>query len=240
MATLVLLRHGRTTANVEGVLAGWTPGIGLDDTGRAQAERVGERLRPLPWRAVVVSPLQRCQETVQLALSPAGDGLAPVTEERLGECRYGDWEGQPLKKLVKEPMWKVVQSHPSAAVFPNGEPLAATAARAVSAVREWDSRITEEHGPDALWLACSHGDVIKSVVADALGMHLDQFQRIVVDPCSVTVIRYTALRPFVMRLNDAGSDLSGLVPSKRRRRRKATAADSDAVVGGSTGTHADG
>ncbi|HEY3501297.1 MAG TPA: histidine phosphatase family protein [Actinocatenispora sp.] len=235
MATLVLLRHGRTTANAEGVLAGWTPGVGLDDTGRAQAAAVAARLRPLPWRTVVTSPLQRCRETLDAVLGESGDGLTPVVDDRLGECRYGDWEGRPLKQLAKEPMWKVVQSHPSAAVFPGGEPLAATAARAVSAVREWDGRIGAEHGPDALWLAVSHGDVIKAIAADALGMHLDQFQRIVVEPCSVTVIRYTPLRPFVLRLNDLGSDLSDLVPRPKRRRRRSRAADSDAVVGGGTG-----
>lgn len=235
MATLVLLRHGRTTANADGVLAGWTPGVGLDDTGRTQAAAVAARLRPLPWRAVVTSPLQRCRETLDAALGEPADGLVPVVDERLGECRYGDWEGRPLKELAKEPMWKVVQGHPSAAVFPGGEPLAATAARAVAAVREWDGRLGAEHGPDALWLACSHGDVIKAIAADALGMHLDEFQRIVVEPCSVTVIRYTPLRPFVLRLNDLGSDLSGLVPKPKRRRRRSRAADSDAVVGGGSG-----
>ncbi len=235
MATLVLLRHGRTTANADGVLAGWTPGIGLDDTGRSQADAVGRRLRPLPLRGVVVSPLQRCQETLQRVFDGSSDVVPPVVDDRLGECRYGDWEGQPLRKLAKEPMWKIVQSHPAAAVFPGGEPLATTATRAVSAVREWDARITEQHGSDALWLACSHGDVIKAIVADALGLHLDQFQRIVVEPCSVTVIRYTPLRPFVLKLNDLGSDLSGLVPPKRRRRRKASVHDSDAAVGGATG-----
>ena len=229
MATLVLLRHGRTTANTDGVLAGWTPGVGLDDTGRAQAAAAAERLRPLPWRAVVSSPLQRCRETLDTVLP---DGPAPVVDDRIGECRYGDWEGRPLKQLAKEPMWKVVQAHPSAAVFPGGEPLAATASRAVAAVREWDGRVTAEYGPDALWLACSHGDVIKAIAADALGLHLDQFQRITADPCSVTVIRYTPLRPFVVHLNDLGSDLSGLVPAKRRRRRRAS---SDAAVGGGAG-----
>jgi probable phosphomutase (TIGR03848 family) len=271
MATLILLRHGRTSANTSGVLAGWTPGIGLDDTGRTQAEAVGRRLRGLPLAAIVRSPLQRCQETLDIALAeaarpaaagltPAATGAPPVTtaaangrrrrapkppvppvlpepvvDERLGECRYGDWEGQPLKKLVKEPMWSVVQAHPSAAVFPNGEALAATAARGVGAVRDWDARVTAGHGPDALWLACSHGDVIKAIVADALGLHLDQFQRIVAEPCSITVIRYTPLRPFVTRTNDTGGDLSGLVPPKKARRRRATASDSDAAVGGGTG-----
>ncbi|HEV7897836.1 MAG TPA: histidine phosphatase family protein, partial [Planosporangium sp.] len=113
--------------------------------------------------------------------------------------------------------------------------LAAMSARAVQAVRDWDARIGAQHGPDALWLACSHGDVIKAIVADALGIHLDMFQRIVVEPASLTVINYTPLRPFVVRLNDTGTPLSALVPRGRVRRRR-SARDSDAAVGGGAGT----
>ena len=166
---------------------------------------------------MVTSPLIRCRQTLELALPQA----APVVEEGLIECGYGDWEGQPLKKLAKEPLWPVVQQHPSAAVFPEGEAMAAMSARAVAAVRAWDARVTAEHGPEAVWLACSHGDVIKAIVADALGVHLDLFQRIVVDPASVTAIRYTPLRPFLVRLNDTGGDLAALVPPPRKRRRRA-------------------
>src|SRR6185312_1253405 len=103
----------------------------------------------------------------------------------------------------KEPLWRTVQDHASAAVFPGGESLRDLSHRTVDAVREWDAKVAAEHGEDALWLACTHGDVIKAVVADALGLHLDQFQRIVADPASVTVIRYTPVRPFVLRLNDS-------------------------------------
>ena len=229
MATVLLLRHGRTTANATGELAGRLP-VELDDTGRAQAERAGERLRPLPLRAVVTSPLIRCRTTVALALP----GAEPVVDEGFTECGYGDWEGRPLKELSKEPLWPVVQQHPSAAVFPNGEAMAAMSARAVGAVRRWDAEITARHGPDALWLACSHGDVIKAILADALGVHLDQFQRIVVDPASISVITYTDTRPFVMRMNDSGGDVSALVPPKKKGRRRRPA-DSDAVVGGGAG-----
>jgi broad specificity phosphatase PhoE len=124
-----------------------------------------------------------------------------------------------------------VQAHPSAVVFPGpeGEPLAYTQTRAVAAVREVNARVEAEAGPDAVWLACSHGDVIKAIVADALGLHLDLFQRISADPCSVTVIRYTEMRPFVVRMNDTGGDVAALIPPKKRRRRKAA---SDATVGG--------
>ncbi|MEU4623800.1 MSMEG_4193 family putative phosphomutase [Actinoplanes sp. NPDC023801] len=227
MATVLLLRHGRTTANASGGLAGRQP-VELDDTGRAQAGRAGARLRELPLAAVVSSPLIRCRQTLEIALPDA----EPALEDGLIECGYGDWEGRPLKELAKEPLWPVVQHHPSAVVFPNGEAMAAMSARAVAAVRRWDEKVTAEHGPEAIWVACSHGDVIKAIVADALGLHLDQFQRIVADPASITVIRYTPGRPFLVRVNETG-ELGSLVPPKSDGREKA--ADSDAAVGGGAG-----
>ncbi|MFP5371642.1 MAG: histidine phosphatase family protein [Actinomycetes bacterium] len=232
MTTVVLLRHGRTTANAAGVLAGWTPGVQLDDAGTAQVRAVGERLAKVPLAAVVSSPLERCVQTADAVA--AGRNLTVQTDERLGEARYGDWTGRSIKELAKDPLWKVVQQHPSAAVFPGneGEGLASTQARAVAAVRAWNATL----GPDAVWLACSHGDVIKSILADALGLHLDSFQRIVVDPASVSVITYTDTRPFVVRVNDTGGDVSGLIPPARRRRRGK--ASSDAVVGGGAGASA--
>jgi len=229
VTTVLLLRHGRTTANTGGVLAGWTPGVQLDEKGQAQVRAVAERLATVPLAAVVSSPLERCQQTAAALLD--GRDLAVQSDDRLGEARYGDWTGRTIKELAKEPLWKVVQQHPSAAVFPGpeGEGLAQTQARAVAAVRAWNATL----GPDAVWLACSHGDVIKAILADALGLHLDQFQRIVVDPASISVVTYTDTRPFVVRVNDTGGDVSGLVPPPRRRRRKAS---SDAVVGGGAGS----
>jgi probable phosphomutase (TIGR03848 family) len=230
VATVILLRHGRTTANAGGVLAGWTPGVRLDESGRAQAEAVAARLAPVPLAAVVTSPLERCQETAGAVVD--GRALDLQTDDRLGEARYGDWTGRTIKDLVKLPLWKVVQQHPSAAVFPgtDGEGLAQTQARAVAAVREWNAKL----GPEAVWVACSHGDVIKAILADALGLHLDQFQRIVVDPASISVVTYTETRPFVLRMNDTGGDVAALTPPKRRRRR--STAPSDAVVGGGAGS----
>jgi probable phosphomutase (TIGR03848 family) len=230
VTTVLLLRHGRTTANTGGVLAGWTPGVQLDDTGAAQVQAVAERLAKVPLAAVVSSPLERCVQTA--AAMAGGRALEVQTDDRLGEARYGDWTGRAIKELAKEPLWKVVQQHPSAAVFPGaeGEGLAQTQARAVAAVREWNTKL----GPDAVWLACSHGDVIKAILADALGLHLDQFQRIVVDPASISVVTYTETRPFVVRVNDTGGDVSGLIPPPRKRRRRT--ASSDAVVGGGAGT----
>ena len=231
MATVLLVRHG-LTAMTGPVLAGHTPGVHLDERGRAQAEAMAARLVPVPLAAVVTSPLERCVETAQAVL--AGRSLVSSIEPRLVEVRYGDWTGKPLKDLTKQPLWRVVQAHPSAAVFPGaeGEALAGAQSRAVSAVREWDARIAASAGPDVVWLACSHGDIIKAVLADALGLHLDLFQRIVVDPCSVSVVRYTDTRPFVLRVNDTGGDVAALLPPKRRRRRKPAA---DAAVGGGAG-----
>jgi len=226
VATVLLLRHGRTTANATGGLAGRLP-VELDDTGRGQAQRVGDRLRKLPLAAVVTSPLIRCRQTLELALPE----IVPEVDEGLIECGYGDWEGRPLSELAADPLWPVVQQHPSAAVFPNGEAMAAMSARAVATIRRWDARVTATHGPEALWLACSHGDVIKAIVADAMGLHLDEFQRLVADPASVSVIRYTPTRPFLVRLNDT-ADLSALVPPKPA---EGALPESDAAVGGGSG-----
>jgi len=228
MTTVLLVRHGVTEANRGGVLAGWSPGIHLADKGREQAAALAERLAPVPVAAIVTSPLERCVETATAIA--AGRDLAVQTDDDLGECRYGDWTGQELKKLAKDPLWKVVQAHPSAAVFPGGEALRDTQTRAVDAVRRINARLE----PDATWVAVSHGDVIKAILADALGLHLDLFQRIQVDPCSLSVVRYTTLRPFVVRMNDVAGAVDDLrPPAKKTRSRRAT---SDAVVGGGAGS----
>jgi probable phosphomutase (TIGR03848 family) len=229
MPIVMLVRHGRSTANADGVLAGWSPGIGLDERGGAQAADLAKRLAGLPLAAVVSSPLQRCRETLAPLLA-ARPELTVRTDDRFGECKYGDWTGRKLAELADEPLWKTVQQYPSAAVFPGegGESVRAMQARAVDALREWNDRIEREHGPDALFVVCSHGDIIKSLAADAIGLHLDLFQRLSVEPCSVTAIRFSAVRPFLVRLGDTG-EFSGLVP------RPAAPEGDDAVVGGATG-----
>ncbi|MGI8677686.1 MAG: histidine phosphatase family protein [Jatrophihabitans sp.] len=227
MSTVLLVRHGLTHMTGP-VLAGRTPGLHLDDRGRTQAEAVAARIAAVPLTAVVTSPLDRCLETAEAIW--AAQPIQPTwdVDERLIECGYGDWTGRPIRDLAKDPLWKVVQSQPSAVRFPNGEGLADMSARAIAAVRAWD----QQFGEDAVWVACTHGDIIKAIVADALGLHLDQYQRIVPDPCSVSVIRYTSTRPYVIRVNDTGGDLAGLTPPKKRRRKKA---GDDATVGGGAG-----
>jgi probable phosphomutase (TIGR03848 family) len=240
--TVILLRHGRSTSNTAHTLAGRMAGVDLDDKGREQAAALVDRVGSLPVKALVSSPQLRCERTLEPLA--AALGLEPIVDERLAEVDYGQWTGRKIGDLVKEPLWAVVQAQPSAAVFPDGEGLAQVQARAVAAVREHDRRLADEHGGDALWLACTHGDVIKAVLADALGTHLDTFQRITADPASMSVIRYTPLRPFVVHVNHTGPQLaSGLLPKPVSTDNQTDGAATgsvdqvppqDAVVGGST------
>jgi 2,3-bisphosphoglycerate-dependent phosphoglycerate mutase len=198
---LLLIRHGRTPANVEGILAGRTPGVELDEVGRKTAYELGDRLGAVPVVHVVSSPLERTQQTASLALSSVPLDL----DERLIECDYGLWQGRKISELATEDMWKVVQEKPADVTFPSGEAMSAMAARAVESVREWDAKLSAEHGNDVVWAAVSHGDVIKAICADALGMSLNDFQRIMIDPCSVSVIRYSETGSAISKLNDTGS-----------------------------------
>jgi len=228
MATVILARHGRTAANTGGVLAGRSKGVHLDDTGIAQAKAAAGRLEGLPLAAVVTSPLERCRETAKL-MAPQ---LRAVSDRRLLECDYGEWTGQEIKRLAKEQLWRTVQVQPSGARFPGGESLQEMSARVESGVRSRDAAIEQETGDHAVWLLVSHGDPIKAILADALGMHLDAFQRIAVDPGSLSVVRYTPHRAFVLTMNSAAGSLSHLAVKPRKRRRTRS---SDAVVGGGAG-----
>jgi probable phosphomutase (TIGR03848 family) len=235
VATVILVRHGRTTANSAGVLAGRTAGVRLDETGTGQAQRTAERIAVVPLVAVVTSPLERCRQTAKAILAAQAGSPATATERGITECDYGSWQGRSLRDLAKEPLWKVVQTQPSAAAFPDGESMATMQARAVGAVRRLDALYEAEYGPGAVWVAVSHGDIIKSVLADALGMHLDLFQRIQVDPASVSIVRYTASRPYVLATNTHAGDLSWLRPAPKKGRGRKVAASPDAAVGGGAG-----
>jgi probable phosphomutase (TIGR03848 family) len=230
MPTVILVRHGRSTANTAGVLAGRTPGVLLDATGRDQAQRTADRLAPVPLAAVVASPLERTRQTAQaiLARQHATSPAVLVPEPGLLECDYGDWQNRPLAELAAEPLWKTVTKHPTQAVFPGGESLPDMQARAVAAVRDHDARVRENHGDRAVWAAVSHGDIIEAVVADAYGMPFDNFQRVHADPASVTVISYTDAGPHVLCVNTTAGDLSWLATTGARD----SARDSAQVGGG--------
>jgi probable phosphomutase (TIGR03848 family) len=224
MPLVILVRHGRTPANAQGILAGWTPGVHLDDQGVAQAEAAAERLRPVSLSTIVSSPLERTVQTAEAIDRRQRRAPGIALDDRLGECRYGEWTNRPLAELAKSPLWRTVQDRPSAVTFPEGESLPQMQARALAAVHEWNARL----GDRATYAIVSHGDVIKAILADALGTHLDQFQRIVVDPASISVIRYGARGVQVLHVNDRGSDLSSLARTRRSRR-------VEGAVGGGSG-----
>jgi probable phosphomutase (TIGR03848 family) len=226
MATVILVRHGRTAANAAGILAGRTAGVRLDPVGRDQVARTAERLAVVPLVAVVSSPLERCRQTARIVVERQEGTPVTRVDGALTECDYGQWQGRALGELAKEPLWSLVQTQPSAVVFPGGESMAAMQARAVAAVRRHDAALEAEHGPRAVWTAVSHGDVIKAVLADALGMHLDLFQRLAVSPASVSIVRYGASRPDVVAMNADFGDLSWL---------RSAGPAGDAPVGGGAG-----
>jgi probable phosphomutase (TIGR03848 family) len=198
-----LVRHGQSTANAEGVLAGWSPGVELDDIGHDQAESAGRRLGEVRITGILTSPLEPCRQTAEAVAQFQRGDMDVNTEVGLAECRYGDWTGQSVEILMKDPLWDVIQSHPSGVSFPGGESLAGMQARAIAAIRRWNRKF----GPTATYVAVTHGDVVKAVLADALGMHLDLFQRIRVDLGSISAVHYDAECARVALINDLGGDL---------------------------------
>ena len=236
MTTVLLIRHGRTSANTAGVLVGRTSGIELDAAGVQQVADLATRLSGVQLRAVVTSPLRRCRQTAQALIAAQSDSCLLAVEQGLVECGYGEWTGKSLRELSKDKLWGAVQQQPSAVRFPGGESMSEMASRAVAGVRAWNERMEAEHGSDAVWAAVSHGDPIKAILADALGMHLDSFQRIVVDPASISIVRYTAVRPYVITANSTTVDLAAFLspPRKKSRSRRPKPSD-DAPVGGGMG-----
>lgn len=208
MTTLLLIRHGENDFTRTGKLAGWTPGVSLNELGCRQAEQLAVKLKDAPIRALYCSPLERTRETA--APLARAKGLEVQIHEGLGEVRYGRWQGQSLKVLRRQKLWRVVQEHPSVMQFPEGETVRGVQARAVDAIEA----IVAEH-PKDLVAALSHGDVIKLVVAHYLGLPLDLFQRLQIDTASVTVLQLGQGAPGLRRLNDTAG-IERPAPPKRR------------------------
>jgi len=207
---LLLIRHGVTDATGTR-LVGWTPGVHLSESGREQAEAVRDRLAGTRIDAIYSSPLERCRETAQPLATERG--LPIRTRKDIGEIAYGTWTNRPLKQVAKTKLWPRVQMVPSRVRFPDGEALSEARSRAIAEL----DRIVVAH-PRKVVAAFSHADVIKLVVAEFAGMHLDLFQRIVVDPASVCALEVGDGVPRVLRVNDTGS-LAALAPRGRRRQR---------------------
>lgn len=196
MTQLLLIRHAVNDFVKTGKLAGWTPEVHLNDEGRAQAEALGQRLADAPIRHIYSSPLERTMETAA-AIQQHHPHLTIQHTTELGEVRYGDWEGQSIAALQTRKMWHLVQEYPSRAYFPNGETMRNAQNRAVNEVE----RIAALH-PREMVVILSHADLIKMVIAHYLGMHLDNFQRIVVSPASISALSLGYGRPYLGSMND--------------------------------------
>jgi probable phosphomutase (TIGR03848 family) len=230
--TVLLVRHGHSSANGEGILAGRLPGIHLTERGREQAAQLADRFADLPVARVVSSPLERCLETaVPLA---AAVGVVVTVDDDLQECAYGAWTGRPISDLAKDPLWATVQDDPESARFPDDDRYAAESLRdmsdrVVAAVRRHEAEVKQASGDSALWVAVTHGDLLKAVLADATGAGLARFQRYTADPASVSVVRYGGRHTFLLTANDVTPDLS------RFRPKPEGPAAGDATVGGGAG-----
>ena len=139
MATVLLIRHGRTSANTAGLLAGRASGIGLDATGAQQAADLGARLAGVHAAGIVTSPLRRCRQTAQALITGQSNGCVYAVERGLVECGYGEWTGRSLRELSKDKLWSAMQQQPSAVRFPGGESMSEMSTRAIAAVRAWNS-----------------------------------------------------------------------------------------------------
>lgn len=210
---IVLIRHAHSQANARGVLSGRLPNISLSEKGVKQSQELAARLGAFPIAQMRISPMQRCHETISpwLLSLPKPTQKLLVTDENLTEVDYGSWSGRRLSVLSRHKLWKTVQGNPSAMYFPNGEGLAHMQQRAMQAVHE--SLDSKRKGAAVL---VSHGDVIKAIVANALGMHLDDFQRIVIDPASVTILDYSHGEARLTLLNDTRSKLTELLSGPKR------------------------
>jgi len=202
---LYLLRHGHSTANNAGILAGRDNTVHLTAKGFDQAAQVVKPLAELSLSEIYTSPITRCRETLQ-PLSKA-IALKPITDKRLIEMDYGSWSGKKLSNLATKPLWREIQSRPSTVRFPDGESFLEMVAR----ISDFFDFINAASKRSRALLICSHGDVIKAMVAHALGLHIDQFQRLVIDPASISHIRLSKSGMTLVKLNDT----SHLAPGKK-------------------------
>lgn len=202
---VLLLRHGQTPTT-GAKLPGRAPGLHLSDVGRTQAEQAADRIAAIgAIEAVYASPLERAKETAQPIARATGNRVR--TAKGLHECDFGDWTGASLSRLRKRKEWGRVQRYPSGFRFPGGESFSEMQVRITGTVTD----LTTRH-PGATIVAVSHADPIKAVVADALGTHLDLFQRVVISPAAVTAVLYTDGGPIVLSVNNT-AELTDLSPS---------------------------
>jgi probable phosphoglycerate mutase len=212
---LVLIRHAHSEANAAGILSGRLPNVHLSEKGIAQSEHLAVRLGNFPVANLRISPMERCFETISPWINsvvlPNNPRFEPTIDQELTEVDYGSWSGKKLAVLSKNKSWKTVQESPSRMYFPKGEGIAQMQSRAMKSVH--DAVSSKAKGSTVL---VSHGDVIKSIIASALGMHLDEFQRVVIDPASISILDYSTTKPRVLLLNDSRSVITELLVTPKR------------------------
>ena len=200
---MLLVRHGQTPTTGK-VLPTRSPGLHLADEGKRQAEAAAKRIAALPRiGAVYASSLDRARETA--APIARDTGRAIRIDRDLVDADFGEWTGQALDKLSKKPEWTAVQRHPSGFRFPGGESFVEMQSRVVSAVE----RIVDRHRGETV-VVVSHADPIKAIVAHALGVHLDLFQRIAIATGSVSAVAYWPAGTMVLTVNSIDGDLGWL------------------------------
>ena len=214
---LVLIRHAHSQSNASGVLSGRLPNIHLSEKGIKQSQQLSERLGNFAVAQLRVSPMERCFETISPWLNDVvlknSPDFVPIIDPSLNEVDYGDWSGKKLITLARKKEWRTVQESPSRMYFPGGEGIAQMQSRAMSVVHELAKL------PDSKTaVIVSHGDVIKSIVASAVGTHLDEFQRIIIDPASISVLDYSGIKPRVLLLNDTRAVVTDLLQAPKRSR----------------------
>lgn len=196
MTLLFLIRHAQNEWVRTGRLAGWTPGVHLNEEGQQQAAALGERLATAKLQAVYSSPLERAVETAQAVLAHYPEMELQISEG-VGEVQFGKWTGERLRKLRRKRLWNAVQHTPSRARFPEGETIREMQYRAVSALED----IAQQH-PGGRIAVFSHSDVIKAIIAHYAGIHLDLFQRLMISPASISIIALHRQGSAIVRMND--------------------------------------
>lgn len=196
MTQILLIRHAVNDFVKTGKLAGWTAGVHLNEEGQAQAEVLGQRLADAPLKHIYVSPLERTMETAQ-AIHQHHPTIPFEQNTEIAEVDYGDWQGKKISDLRQRKMWDVIQEYPTRAYFPNGETMRGVQTRVVNAIEGF----VHKH-PNEMIALVFHADLIKMAVAHYLGVHLDNFQRIVISPASISTLMLTHGRPFIANVND--------------------------------------
>jgi probable phosphomutase (TIGR03848 family) len=212
VAKIVLLRHAHSTANSSGILAGQVPGISLSKDGLRQAEDLIQRIGRSKFDSIRVSPMQRCEETINPWISSRfSRGLENyLIDDGLIEMNYGTWSGRKLSSLRREPLWKLIQTTPSKVKFPEGERFTAMQKRAVASVH--DAVAAKKNGTHLL---VSHGDVIKAIIAGLINLKLDNFQSLVIDPASISILDVDSQGARLIMFNDSKTSTEALLAAKK-------------------------